>query len=83
MTVLSLVAVGRLAERHIRQATEPVLATALVSWFEHMNVDAERAQAGIRLAVIGARLEQTEVDGRPAVQLAAPSAGCGMTHEED
>lgn len=50
MRVLSLTATSRLAERCIRMAGEPMLVSDLIARLESLDVDTERAQAGIRLA---------------------------------
>jgi hypothetical protein len=71
MTVLSLVAIGRLAERHLRQADQPVPVEQVVRWLvDAFAVDLDRAQAGVRLAVTVGRLEAIgDNDGRPCLQL--------------
>jgi len=72
--ILSITAASRYATRLVRKAGEPVAVTDLLRWLEALDIERSRAEAGVRLAVIGARLEQTEVDGRPAVRLAC--VGC-------
>jgi len=62
MTVLSLTATSRYATRLVRKAGEPVAATDLIRWLEALDIDAERAQAGVRLATIVGRLEATTDD---------------------
>ena len=60
MRVLSLTATSRLAERCIRLAGEPMLVSDLIARLESLDVDTERAQAGVRLAVTVGRLEAIE-----------------------
>jgi len=75
MAVLSLTAVSRLAERRVPQANQPVPVEEVVAWLINaIGVQDDRARAGIRLGTIIGRLEQIEVDGRPAVRLAR--VGC-------
>jgi hypothetical protein len=51
MSVLSIVAVGRLAERRVREAGEPVRVEAVVRWLvDSVDVQDDRARAGVRLA---------------------------------
>jgi len=58
MTVLSLTAVSRLAERRVRQASRPVPVEAVVAWLVNaIGVQDDRARAGIRLATIVGRLQ--------------------------
>jgi hypothetical protein len=67
---LSIVACGRLAERHCRKAGKPVPVEQLVSWLEGLDVDVDRARASIRLACTIGRLEAiTDSEGRACVQL--------------
>ena len=66
MTVLSIVAVARLAERRVRQAAKPLLVEDVVRWLrDSVGVEEDRARAGVRLAVVVCRLEGTtdEADG--------------------
>jgi hypothetical protein len=68
--VLSIVACGRLAERHCREAGEPVLVEQLVRMLEAHDVLTDRAQASIRLAVtIGRLTAVTDEQGRQCVTL--------------
>ena len=60
MSVLSLTALSRLAERHVREVGEPVPVEQLVTLLD--CIDDARARAGIRLAVIAGRLESTTDD---------------------
>jgi hypothetical protein len=71
MTVLSVVAVGRLAERHVRQPGEPVPVEHVVRWLvDSLGVADDRAHAGARLAVTVGRLEAIEdSNGRPCLCL--------------
>jgi len=59
MTVLSLPAVGRVVERHLRQHGQPMPRADLVKWLGTIDVQPERALAGIRLAIIVGRLVDT------------------------
>ena len=71
MTILSLVAVARLAERHVRQAGQPVPVEHVVHWLvDSVGVEEDRARAGVRLAVVVCRLEgTTDEDGRACLRL--------------
>jgi len=59
MTILSLPAVGRVAERRLRQHGQPMPQAELVKWLGTIDVAHERALAGIRLAVTIGRLVDT------------------------
>lgn len=61
MTILSLPAIARLVERHVRDHG-PITATDLLAWLKSIDVDQDRAAAGLRLAVIGGRLEPAPGD---------------------
>ena len=66
--MLSLTAAGRLAERIVRKAGEPVPVDELVATLEGYDVDTDRARAGVQLAVVVGRLTAIEdVDGRACV----------------
>jgi hypothetical protein len=67
--VLSIVACGRLAERHCRKAGGAVPIDALVHMLEAHDVQPDRAQASIRLACTIGRLEATTVEGKPCVRV--------------
>jgi hypothetical protein len=70
--ILSIVACGRLAERHCRKARAPIPIEQLVRMLEAHDVLTDRAQASIRLAVTIGRLEAvTDDDGRACVRLPA------------
>jgi len=60
--VLSLPAAGRLAERIVHDAGAPVTSEQIVTRLEALDIDTERAQAGIRLAVTVGRLEAISGD---------------------
>ena len=73
MRILSLTATSRYATRLVRKAGEPVAPADLVRWLEALDIDTERAEAGIRLALIGARLEAvTDDDQRPCLAIPDP-----------
>ena len=59
MTILSLPAIGRLAERHVRQHGQPIPRAALVKWLRSIDVPDDRADAGVRLAITVGRLVDT------------------------
>lgn len=59
MTILSLPAVGRVAERHLRQHGQPIPREQLVAWLDSIDVAPERAKAGLRLAITCGRLVDT------------------------
>ncbi len=59
MTILSLPAVGRLAERHLRQHGQPIPRAQLIKALEAIDVPDDRAAAGIRLAITIGRLADT------------------------
>jgi hypothetical protein len=69
MTVLSLTALSRLAERHVREAGGgPVPIEQLVTLLD--CIDEARARAGIRLAVIAGRLEcATDDEQQPCIRV--------------
>ena len=71
MSVLSIVAVGRLAERRVREAGEPVRVEAVVRWLvDSVDVQDDRARAGVRLATYVGRLEGiTDDRGRACVRI--------------
>ena len=71
MRVLSIVACGRLAERHCRKAGGgPVPIEQLVPMLEAHDVLTDRAPASIRLAVTVGRLDAvTDREGRQCVQI--------------
>lgn len=56
MTILSLTALARIAERHVR-TRGPIATNDLRDLMTTVAADVDRAEAGIRLAVIGGRLE--------------------------
>jgi hypothetical protein len=70
-TILSTRAVSRLAERHVRQGPEPVPAGELLRELQALDVDGERARAGIVLALDCGRLVTTFRG------LAIPTSRCG------
>ncbi len=72
--ITTIVAVGRLAERRVRQAGQPVPTEDVVRWLiESVGVQDDRARAGIRLAVIVARIETvTGDDQRPCLRIPDP-----------
>lgn len=76
VTVLSVVAVCRLAERHVRHAGgEPVPVERVVAWLEAHDIDTERARAGCRLSVTVGRLEDAkDAEGRPCLRAPAKAA---------
>jgi len=61
MSILSLPAIGRLAERHVRQHGQPIPRAALVKFLRSIDVDVpdDRADAGVRLAITVGRLAAT------------------------
>ncbi len=59
MSILSLPAIGRLAERHVRQHGQPIPRAALVKWLTSIDVPDDRADAGLRLACTIGRLVDT------------------------
>lgn len=61
MTILSLTAIARVAERHVR-TRGPQTSEDLLALLATVAADPDRAQAGLRLAVIGGRLE-LDADG--------------------
>jgi hypothetical protein len=68
--ILSIVACGRLAERHCRKTGEPVPVEQLVHMLEAHDVLTDRAEASIRLAVTIGRLDAvTDDEGRQCVTL--------------
>lgn len=68
--ILSIIAVGKLAERRCRELARPVSIDELVAWLESCEVDVDRAHAGVRLAVYVARLDAvTDDEGRACVKL--------------
>ena len=70
-TVLSLPAVGRLAQRHVRQATQPVPVEDVVAWLVNaIGLQDDRARAGVRLAEIVGRLAAvTDDEQRPCLRI--------------
>jgi len=68
-TILSVVAVGRLAERSVRQAGEPVVVEQVLDSLVSLGVAVDRAEAGIRLATTIGRLESIERDGRTYLRI--------------
>lgn len=72
MRILSLTATGRLAERIVRQTGGLVPVEQLVCWLEGLDVETDRARAGVHLATIVGRLDAVDDEGRPCVRL--PSA---------
>jgi hypothetical protein len=68
VTVLSLTALSRLAERHVRQANNPMPISELIAALD--CIDEARARAGIRLAVIAGRLERaTDDEQQPCIRV--------------
>ncbi len=74
MRILSIVAVGRLAERRVRQAGDALPVEDVVSWLvDSVGVQDDRARAGVRLATIVGRLEPVKDDnGRPCLRIPDP-----------
>jgi hypothetical protein len=69
VTILSLSATARIAERHVRQHG-PTSRDALITWLQSVDVARDRAEAGLRLAEISGRLELApDDDGAPAYRL--------------
>ena len=56
MTILSTRAVSRLAERHVYSHADAIPIPELVKTLEALDVDHDRAHAGIKLAVDSGRL---------------------------
>ena len=56
MSILSVPACARLAERHVRQHGQPIARAALVKSLEALDVERSRAEAGVRLAVTTGRI---------------------------
>jgi hypothetical protein len=70
MRVLSLTATSRLAERAVRQAGQTVPVEELVTQLVNLDVEEDRARAGVRLAEIAGRLEVvTDDQDRPCIRL--------------
>ncbi len=59
MSILSLPAIARLAERHVRQHGQPIPRGQLVKSLEMLDVERTRADAGVRLATTVGRLVDT------------------------
>jgi hypothetical protein len=59
MSILSLPAVARLAERHCRQHRQPIPRAELLKSLEALGVERSRAEAGVRLATTCGRLIDT------------------------
>jgi len=70
-TILSLPAVARLAERHVRDNHAGGLPVdELVGWLVRVRVAPDRARAGVRLAVTCGRLvAAVDGDGRQGVRV--------------
>lgn len=73
MRILSLTATSRLAERCVRVEGGAVPVDQLVASLASLDVDVERAQAGIRLAVTVGRLEAV-ADEHGGSQLRIPES---------
>jgi hypothetical protein len=72
-SILSLPAVSRLAERHVRERG-PMTLEALVAWLCSVDVEESRVEAGVRLATTVGRLEEArDADGGEVLRV--PSAG--------
>jgi hypothetical protein len=71
VTILSIVAVGRLAEHHVRQSTSPCPIETIVRWLvDSIGVQDDRARAGVRLACVVGRLEgTTDSAGSPCLRI--------------
>ncbi len=68
--VLSIVAVGRLAARHVRQVGQALPVDDVVQWLvDSSGVQDDRARAGVRLAVVVGRLEAEDHDGQPCLRI--------------
>jgi hypothetical protein len=75
VTVVSVVAVCRLAERHVRGVGEPVPVEQIVARLESYGIDRERGRAGCRLAVVVGRLtETTDAAGHRCLRVPAKAA---------
>jgi hypothetical protein len=76
MSVLSIVAVARLAERHVRQAGHLAPVEDVVRWLvESVGAQDDRARAGVQLACIVGRLEDTTDEaGRACLRLPVAEA---------
>ncbi len=72
VSVLSLSAIGRVSERRIRQAGQPVPLADITRWLtDTVGVDIERATAGLKLARITGRLELTkDAEGSTCLRIA-------------
>ena len=93
-TILSLPAIARLAERQVR-TDGPTTATDLIAWLVTVDVERTRAEAGVRLAVMGGRLALDRGGVLAIPTLAAnaasatpvadrsPAAGNGATRPDD
>jgi hypothetical protein len=68
--ILSIVACGRLAERLVRQAGQPVPVEEVAARLGSYGIDVDRARAGVQLAVIVGRLEgSADEDGNTCVRV--------------
>jgi hypothetical protein len=65
-TLLSLPAIARVAERHVRQRG-PATRDQLLAWTATVDVASDRAEAGLRLAVTCGRLELAVDSERGAI----------------
>ena len=69
MTILSLPAVARLAERRACELGGMVRLDELLRWLDGAGVRPERAQAGVQLATVIGRLEGAADDaGEPCLR---------------
>lgn len=71
MTLLSVTAVAKLCERHVRiYGAQPRDET--MRWLEHHGIDPERAEQGVDFALIRGRLKRATGDDGEAL-LAIPT----------
>ena len=69
MTVLSLPAIGRIAERRCRELNRPVPRGALITYLmDTRGIDADRARAALKLSVtVGHLTNSLNDEGQPCV----------------
>lgn len=68
MTILSVTAVARLAERHVN-TYGPTLEAELLHWLERHGVDPERAEQAVSLSPVRGRLvRRTGDDGESLIR---------------
>jgi hypothetical protein len=66
MTLLSITAVSRLAERHVR-TYGPQPRADVIRWLERHGIDEERAERGVEFALIRNRLKRATRDDGEAL----------------